>query len=169
VKNIWGSLSILARYYLISMLSFFICWSIFSVFNLEWINALFFMTSYVWHFTLLTPGLKEKMLTKKQRFSFINVVVRTNYYLQLFIKIKKVPFGPSIVRAISPLLFTAILLVLGGSGNILFTILGSVCFEATHYFLSKKSFPKSFPKPTSERPDDSEIPPAIPSAESFHE
>ncbi|MDD4973695.1 MAG: hypothetical protein PHY93_05060 [Bacteriovorax sp.] len=165
MKNIWGSLSILARYYLISMISFFICWSIFSIFNLEWINALFFMTSYVWHFTLLTPGLKEKMLTKKQRFSFINVVVRTNYYLQLFIKIKKVPFGPSIIRAISPLLFTAILLVVGGSGNILFTLLGSVCFEATHYLLSKKSLSKS----TSKQPGDSEIPPAIPSAENFHE
>ena len=121
--------------------------------------------SYVWHFALLTPGLKDKMLTKKQRFSFINVVVRINYYLQLFIKIKKVPFGPSIVRALSPLIFTLVLMIVGGSGNIIFTLLGSICFEITHYFLSKYSRPKSTLKPQ----DDSETPPAIPSAESFHE
>ena len=108
--------------------------------------------SYVWHFALLTPGLKDKMLTKKQRFSFINVVVRINYY-------------PSIVRALSPLIFTLVLMIVGGSGNIIFTLLGSICFEITHYFLSKYSRPKSTLKPQ----DDSETPPAIPSAESFHE
>lgn len=161
MSKIWNRLSALARYYLISMISFFICWSLLTIFNVEFLNTLFFMTSYVWHFTLLTPGLKEKMLTKKQRFSFINVVVRTNYYLQLFIKIKKDPFGSSIIRALSPMLFTLILMVVGGSGNILFTLLGSLSFEVTHYFLTKKS--------TSRLPDDSEIPPAIPSVESFHE
>jgi hypothetical protein len=165
MMKIWERLSVLARYYLISMVSFFICWSMFSLLKIEFVNTLFFMTSYVWHFTLLTPGLKEKMLTKKQRFSFINVVVRTNYYLQLFIKIKKVPFGPSIVRAISPMLFTFILMVVGGSGNILFTLLGSISFEATHYFLSRNSSTKFTLTP----PSDFEIPPAIPSAESFHE
>ena len=159
MKKIWDNLSVLAKYYLISMISFFLFWSIFSVLNFEFINMLFFLMSYVWHFALLTPGLKEKMLTKKQRFSFINVVVRINYYLQLFIKIKKVPFGPSIVRALSPALFTFILMVVGGSGNIIFTLLGSVCFEVTHYFITKYS------KTTLEQLDDAETPPAIPSEE----
>ena len=57
--------------------------------------------------------------------------------------------------------FTLILMVVGGSGNVLFTLLGSVCFEATHYFLNKKT--------TLKPQDDSEIPPAIPSAENFPE
>lgn len=161
MKKIWNRLSILSRYYLISMLSFFIFWSIFTLLNVEFINTLFFVTSYVWHFTLLTPGLKEKMITQKQRLSFISIVVRINYYLQLFIKIDKVPFGPAIIRAISPVLFTIALMVVGGSGNILFTLLGSICFEGTHYFLSRQ--------PTSTPPADSETPVTIPSEESFHE
>ncbi|MFA6236954.1 MAG: hypothetical protein WC635_06465 [Bacteriovorax sp.] len=161
MKAIWMKLSELSQYYILSMFSFFIWWSALYLFDVEFINILFFMTAFVWHFALLTPGLKEKMLTKKQRFSFINVVVRINYYLQLFIKIKKVSFGPSIVRAISPVLFTLLLVIAGGSGNILFTILGSASFEVAHYLLSKKI--------TSVPPDDSGIPPAIPSAESFHE
>lgn len=151
----------LARYYVTSMFSFFIFWTILYLVNTEFINVLFFMTAFVWHFALITPGLKEKMLTKKQRFSFINVVVRINYYLQLFIRFDKFSFGPSIVRALSPLIFTLILMVLGGSGNILFTLLGSIAFEAAHYLLSRKSI--------STPPDDAEIPPAIPSAESYHE
>lgn len=161
MKKYWDKLSALSRYYIISMISFFICWSLLLALKIEFINILFFMTSFIWHFALLTPGLKEKMLTKKQRFSFINVVVRTNYYLQLFIKIERFKFGSSIVRAFSPLFFTLMLVIVGGSGNILFTILGSIAFEMSHYLLGKKV--------TSALPDDSETPPAIPNVESFHE
>lgn len=161
MRNIWNKLSILSRYYIISMLSFFIWWAVLYGLKIEFINILFFMTSFVWHFTLLTPGLKEKMLVKKQRFSFINVVVRVNYYLQLFIKIKKLEFGPSIIRALSPLFFTLVLVIAGGSGNVLFTMMGSIAFETAHYLMNKRI--------TSVRPDDSEIPPAIPSAESSRE
>lgn len=161
MKNLGGKLSVLTRYYLISMITFLISWGALWLFKVEFVNNLFFITSYVWHFTLLTPGLKEKMLIQKQRLSFINVVVRVNYYLQLFIKIDRFSFGPSIIRAISPLVFTSLLLIVGGSGNILFTILGSVMFEAAQFLLNKK--------PTSTPLSDVEIPPAIPNAENSHE
>lgn len=161
MKKIWERLSILARYYITSMLSFFIFWGILVLLGIDYLDTLFFVLAFIWHFTLLTPGLKEKMLTSKHRFSFLNVVVRINYYLQLFIKIQKVPFGTSVVRALSPLIFTFFLMVLGGSGNLLFTILGSVCFEVSYYFLNKKSI--------STQPKDPEMPPEIPNAESSHE
>ncbi len=165
MKKAWGKLSILAQYYSLSMFSFFLCWSILSLLNTEFINSLFFTMSFVWHFTLMTPGLKDKMLTKNQKFSFINVVVRINYYFQVFIKINKTPFGPAIVRAISPMLFTLFLMIVGGSGNAVFTLLGSVCFELTHYLLTNKCLSKI----TSTLPVDLEIPPEIPNAENFHE
>lgn len=161
MRNLWNKLSALSRYYSISMFSFLIWWSVLYLLRIEFINILFFMTSFVWHFTLLTPGLKEKMLTQKQRFSFINVVVRVNYYLQLFIKIKKWSFGSSLVRALSPLIFTLLLVIAGGSGNILFTLMGSLAFETAHYLMTKKTIAAG--------PADPEIPPAIPSAENFHE
>lgn len=165
MKNLWGNLSELARYYFISMSSFLIFWFAFSLLHIEFLNTLFFVMAYVWHFTLLTPGLKEKMLTQKQRFSFINVVVRTNYYLQLFIRSNKIPFRSSVIRAISPFLFTFLLMVAGGNGNILFTLFGSFCFEITHYYLSKKKWNKTI----SDKPVDLETPPKIPNVESFHE
>lgn len=161
MKKIWERLSVLARYYFVSMICFFIFYSIFSLLKIHFLNTLFFMLAYIWHFALLTPGLKEKIFTKKQRFSFINVVVRVNHYLQLLIKIDKIPFGPSIIRAISPLLFTFILMVAGGNGNMIFTLLGSLCFEVAHYYLSPKSI--------SIVRDDSEIPPAIPNVKNSPE
>ncbi len=164
MKKIWNSLSILSRYYITSFLSFFICWGILSVIGLNYLDTLFFILAFIWHFTLLTPGLKEKMLVSKQRFSFLNVIVRINYYLQLFIKIERFPFGPSLIRAISPLVFTFMLMVVGGNGNMLFTILGSACFEVSYYLWNKK--PTST---TSTPPDDLETPPAIPTAENSRE
>lgn len=161
MKKIWERLSVLARYYITSMISFFIFWGILALLGIDYLNTLFFVLAFIWHFTLLTPGLKEKMLVSKQRFSFLNVVVRINYYLQLFIKIEKVPNGAAIVRALSPLAFTFLLMVLGGNGNILFTVLGSVCFEFSYYLVNRK--------PTLAPPTNPETPPAIPNAESFHE
>lgn len=161
MKKYWEKLSILSRYYLVSMIVFFICWSILWLIKVEYIDNLFFTTSFVWHFTLLTPGLKEKMLIQKQRFSFISVVVRVNYYLQLFIKIDKYAFGPSIIRAISPLVFTCLLLIVGGSGNIFFTLLGSFCFEIVHFLLNKKV--------TSVQINDIETPTTFQNAENSHE
>ncbi len=161
MKNIWDQFSDLSRYYLIGFCNFLICWPVLYLFKIEFINCLFFTTSFVWHFALLTPGIREKVMNKKQRLSFINVIVRSNYYLQLFIRIKNFKYSSSFVRAISPLVFTLLLVVAGGSGNLLFTLLGSVAFELVYLLLSKKI--------TSTPLDDAEIPGAIPSVENSHE
>lgn len=161
-KILLDKLSPLAIYYLKSIGSFFVFFGILNLIGIDYINQLFFMVCFIWHFTLNTPGLKEKMLTnKKQRFSFLNVIVRVNYYLQLFIKTEKIPFGAALVRAISPMLFIFFLKVVGGNGNILFALLGCFCFELTYYLLNRKT--------TSAPPGDPETPPAIPNAETFHE
>jgi hypothetical protein len=162
MKNILGKLSPLAQYYFKSIASFLVIFGILNLINVEYINQLFFMVCFIWHFTLNTPGLKEKMLTnKKQRYSFLNVIIRINYYLQLFIKTEKIPFGTALVRAISPMLFIFFLKVVGGNGNILFALLGCFSFELTYQLLNRKTI--------STPPDDPETPPEIPNAEIFHE
>lgn len=101
------------------------------------------------------------MTRGKQRFSFLSVIVRINYYLQLFIKFDKVPFSRSFVRAISPSAFTLLLLMAGGNGNLLFTLLGSFFFELIYFLFVVRT--------TSVERDDPETPPAIPTLESGHE
>lgn len=155
MRNLLNKLSPLAQFYMKSIFSFFLFFGLLNLIGIDYNNQLFFMVSFIWHFALLTPGLKEKMLTtKKQRFSFLNVIIRINYYLQLFIKTEKIPFGPSLVRMISPMLFIFFLKVVGGNGNILFALLGCFAFEASYYLLNKR--------PTLAPPDDPEIPPEIP-------
>jgi hypothetical protein len=161
MKKIWDRLSVLSKYYFTSMISFFLCWGILTLIGLDFLNTLLFILAFIWHFTLLTPGLKEKVIISKQRFSFLSVVVRINYYLQLFIKIDKFRFGPSIIRAISPVLFVLLLKVAGGNGNVLFALLGSVSFEFFYRLIIKKSI--------SAQPSDLETPPMIPSEEIYPE
>ena len=146
------------------MVSFIFFWFLFNkILTLEFVNTLFFSTAFIWHFTLLTPGLREKTLLNKNKYSFLSIVVKINYYLQLFIRIEKFSFGPSLVRAIMPLLFTCFLIVMGGSGNVLFSLLGSLCFECVFYFC------KSSKKIISVQPNDLEIPPVIPPVKNGHE
>ena len=78
-------------------------------------------------------------MTNHHKLSFLAVVVRLNYYLQLFINIKRLPYASSFIRAISPALFTFLLFILGGQGNIVFTLLGSFCFEVMYVIVKKKT------------------------------
>ena len=150
------------RYYLIHFVTVAIFWLIFILLDLDFINIIFFVMAYVWHFALMAPGVREKILTSNTRFSFLSVTIRVNHYLQMFLPAQKIPHGPSFVRALSPLIFSFMLLVAGGSGNLLFTLFGSFVFEVIYLFLNKKVV-------TPERKDDREIPPAIPSEENVHE
>ncbi|MBY0415821.1 MAG: hypothetical protein K2Q18_16740 [Bdellovibrionales bacterium] len=161
--KMWNKLSIQARYYTISFLNLAIWWGLLTLLSIEFTNVVFFLTAFVWHFALLTPGLKEKVMTTHHKLSFLAVVVRVNHYLQMFINIKRLPYAPSFIRALSPALFTFILFVLGGSGNIVFTFLGSLTFEVVYLFTKEKSITPSV------HTDDLDIPPAIPSAEKTHE
>lgn len=135
--KLWEKLTPKARYYIISFSNLAVCWGILYLLNLDFLNIIFFLTAFTWHFALLTPGLKEQILTSNNRFSFLAVVVRSNHYLQMFINLKRVPYASSIIRAISPVIFTLLLFMVGGKGNILFTLLGSFCFEAV-YLVSKR-------------------------------
>ncbi len=135
--KMWQKLSAKARYYIISFLNLAVCWGVLYLLNLEFLDIIFFLTAFIWHFALATPGLKEQVLTSSNRYSFLAVVVRVNHYLQIFINLKKIPFSSSLIRAISPAIFTLLLFIVGGRGNILFTLLGSFCFEVV-YVMTKK-------------------------------
>ena len=160
--KVWNKLSIHAKYYIVSFFIVGICWMILSLLQVEFVNITFFLTAFIWHFALLTPGLKEKVMTNHHKLSFLAIVVRMNHYLQIFINVKRFPHSPSFIRGLSPAIFTFLLFVLGGNGNILFTILGSVCFEASYLMIIKKT--GDFSSNPLVRRDDQDTPPVIPSA-----
>lgn len=138
MKKLWNKLSLLSRYYIITGLAFVLIWSVLSLLQIEFIDNLFFTTTYIWHFTLATPGIREKVLTTSHRMSLISVVVRVNYYLQLFVRSEKIPYRTNAIRAFSPLLFILFLKVIGGRGNVLFGIMSSFVFESIYIYADKK-------------------------------
>lgn len=165
--KIWNKLSILARYYIISFVTLAICFGVISLIGSNFADQVFFLTAFVWHFSLQTPGLKEKVMTNHHKLSFLAIVVRANHYMQLFIKADRLPYASSFIRAISPALFTFLLFILGGQGNIFYTLLGSFCFEVIYVWVKKKT--DWFGVSPLLRKDDLDTPPAIPSEEKTHE
>lgn len=132
-------LTTVAKFYAVSFSFAGIFWAILALCQVDFSSIIFFLTAYVWHFALVTPGLKESVLKNNYRFSFLTVIVKANHYLQLFINLKRIPFSSSLIRAISPALFTFLLFIVGGSGNILFTLLGSFCFELVYLIVKKNT------------------------------
>lgn len=163
----WNKLSILSKYYIISFVNLGICFGVVYLIASDFVDQIFFLTAFVWHFSLQTPGLREKVMTNHHKLSFLAVVVRLNHYLQIFINIKRLPYAPSFVRAISPALFTFLLFILGGHGNIIFTLLGSFCFEVVYVLVKKKS--DVFGVSPLAHTGDQDTPPVIPNVEKNHE
>lgn len=165
--KVWDKLSILSKYYIISFVNLGICFGVIYLIGSHFVDQIFFLTAFVWHFSLQTPGLREKVMTNHHKLSFLAVVVRLNHYLQLFINIKRLPYASSLIRAISPVLFTFLLFILGGHGNIIFTLLGSLCFEVVYVFLKNKT--DVFGVSLLKHINDQDIPPVIPNVEKTHE
>lgn len=126
------------KYYLISIVLGVIFWLAFSLIKTEFINIIFFFMAYIWHFSLVAPEMKEYALRNKKGLSLLTLVYKANFYLQMFIRVEKIKYTASVVRAISPLVFTFFLFVAGGSGNLIFTLLGSFIFELIYLNIIKK-------------------------------
>lgn len=126
------------KYYFLSIVFGFISWLILSLFNVEFINAIFFTMAYIWHFAFLAPEMKDYALKSKNKFSLLAVVFKLNFYLQMFIRYETFPYTASFVRAVSPLIFTFVLYLFGGSGNLIFAFLGSIIFEIVYFNVLKK-------------------------------
>lgn len=131
-------LSINTKYYFASIVFGLVFWLLFSFLGVEFINIIFFIMAFIWHFAFLAPEMKDYALKSKNRFSLLTVVFKLNFYLQMFIRYEKFPYTASFVRAVSPLLFTFILYLFGGSGNLIFTFLGSITFELVYFNILKK-------------------------------
>jgi hypothetical protein len=148
--------SLSSKYYFMSIVLGLLSWVILLLVKIDFINIIFFNLAFIWHFALMAPEMKEHAIRGKSKYSLMSLVYKSNFYLQMFIRFNKIKYTSSIVRAISPFLFTFFLLIVGGSGNLLFTLLGSFIFEVFYLKLFIK---------IKDHVDDLEIPPVIPSEE----
>lgn len=124
--------SAIFRYYAFFFVELLLLWGILSLLSVEFYNIVFFMLAYIWHLTLLTPKLRDQVLTTHNRFSFLSVVIKLNYYLMIFINKKNNPIISSIIRALSPFMFITLINSLGGYGNLYWVVFGSVIIELSY-------------------------------------
>ena len=158
------------KFYAVSFSTAAAFWGLLLLCQVEFSNIIYFLTAYIWHMALLTPGLKDTVMTNHHKLSFLAVVVRGNHYLQMFINLKRLPFASSFIRAISPALFTFILFLVGGYGSILFTLLGSLCYEVIYLLVKNKTrlYDSQVFNPLAHI-NDLDTPPVIPNEEKSHE
>ncbi len=135
-------LTINTKYYFVSIFFGLLFWFVLSLLGVEFINSIFFTMAYIWHFAFLAPEMKDYALKSKNKFSLLTVVFKLNFYLQMFIRYEAFPYTPSFVRAVSPLIFTFVLYLFGGSGNLIFTFLGSIAFEFVYFLVLKRIISK---------------------------
>lgn len=125
-------------YYFVSLFMAIVYWLLLTLIDLDFVNIVFFLLAYIWNFSLLVPGALEYAFKSKSKLSLYVIAIKFNYYLSLFTKKYEFKFHNSIVRSISPALFTLLLLLIGGSGNVLFALLGSLIFEVTNLFIIER-------------------------------
>lgn len=101
------------------------------------LNQLFFMVACFWPFTMLYPGLNEKVMSRKYRFSTMRLFFWYNSLFAGFVK-KESPYGLKILfRGLPPVTLLLLAHLTSGAGNLLFVFGGFFLFELCHYFVHK--------------------------------
>jgi hypothetical protein len=101
------------------------------VFKLDIMNTLFFTLGFSWNMAIVTPGLEERSAEGKYRFSFLRFVITINNYLK---QLLSTWISKSLIRTISPLLFSFSLSLITSDGYFVLSIVGSLSFEFIYYF-----------------------------------
>ncbi len=129
------------KYYFFHL--FILIFSLVAVEFLAWPMSLFvfWLLSYIWHFTLCTPGAMENYFKSSKKFSFIRMVFKFHYALLVIFNFKKWNhLKPSLARSTSPILFALLLALLGGKIEWPSLLFGSLTFELFHHFSKKFVF-----------------------------
>ncbi len=136
--SFFNNLSNVSRYYFLTLVLLILLWLFFLLFNLNYAYFCFFTLSFIWHFTLMMPGLKQQVMSRYHKLSFLSVIIRLDHYLHLFLPTQGNVFLSTVVRAISPNVFAIVLSSFSNNVSYVATLLGSFVFELYFYFLKKK-------------------------------
>ncbi|MCO4792531.1 MAG: hypothetical protein KC493_02370 [Bacteriovoracaceae bacterium] len=117
------------------------------VFRFGFLNQLFFMLAFFWPFTMLYPGLHEKVQRIKYRFSTLRLFFLYNSIFMRFAKVDSSKGKIIFLRGCAPISLLLISYLTAQSGNIIFIFAGFCLFEICHYFV-QKIFKGSFLIPT---------------------
>lgn len=129
------------EYYLYGLFPLLILGTLFSFLIKSPLSIAVFVVGFVWPYSLFTPGLKEKITTRKYRFSFMSFVFHFYHFLKSSFGYSR--FKSLIYRHLGTAIFFSLILFFARDLWILMGLLGSVLFEAFYWLTDVSSFEMS--------------------------
>lgn len=98
--------------------------------NLNYSSLNFIILGFCWNFTIKAPSLRERILLRKYRFSFLKFIFRLDDFLASF---SDNYWKSTLLRSLPPLLISLFSFILSSRGWFFLTLLGSAYFEFVYY------------------------------------
>jgi hypothetical protein len=131
------------RHYLEYLPTLFVVALFFEFLPVEFTTSLYVYIGFCWPLAITAPYLSDVVGVKKYRFSFIKLIYQFNNFLMNLFPEEKRHWSDLLTRAMSPLIFCALMGVVAGDWFFFLSLLGSAIFELNRYFILKYHLNKS--------------------------
>ena len=117
--------------YLIALLFLtIILWGV----SLNYATLNFIILGFCWNLTIKAPTLREKLLLRKYRFSFLTFIFKLDSFLGSF---SEKYWTQTLLRSLPPILISFCCFLISGNGLFFITLAGSGYFEIIYHFKNK--------------------------------
>lgn len=114
---------------------------ILSLIDTSGLNLLFVISSYLWSFTVLTPGVPEKIRSRRYRLSSLKIIYKYQQLMNVrFARHSQSRFLIPLSRTLAPTLCFGGMSYITGGGNPLFALLGALYFELILLLIRRMKF-----------------------------
>ena len=128
------------KYYAVGFTPLLIFLAVFELLEVSYFNFLFFIVTFCWNFTLRSPGLIERSGSLAYRFSFIKFICTYDGVLTKLPVCERNVYAKIFFRSLAPFSFVLFVSLLTGEGNLLYSVLAVVIFEAIYALAVKKDY-----------------------------
>ena len=124
------------KYLLTYLIALFILTLLLWGVSLNYSTLNFIILGFCWNFTLRAPSIREKMLLRKYKFSFLKMVFRFDNFLS---SLSEKYWTQTLIRSLPPLLISLLAFVISSDGWFFLTLLGSAYFELIYFFKNRSN------------------------------
>ncbi|MBL6990293.1 MAG: hypothetical protein ISR65_10965 [Bacteriovoracaceae bacterium] len=117
------------RYYLKGLLPLLVLIIILNYYSVDLLNIFILASSYLWKYTLLTPGMQIRLGQRKYRFAFLKTMQRIDDHMIVIFQNLKYPKLRPLCRHLPPLILMTIITLTLQQGNIIYSPLGILFYE----------------------------------------
>ncbi len=126
------------KYYGLGLSGFLPLFLVLWAFSIDVLGMLFVTSCYLWSFTALTPGVAERIRSRRYRWSFLKVIFKYNQLISIRMARKRYSWIIiPLLRALAPVLFFGLMAIFTKAGNPLYAVLGALYFELIYFAIGR--------------------------------